>query len=275
MKKILLATTILGMTAGFASAEIAFTGSAAAGIASDAGDDYSAYSSMGLAVAATGETDSGLTFGASTSMTAGESYTFGDGDTFADEDGTFGNPTIFVSGSFGTVTFANDDMDFYDDSNGDDDADFTGGDVMYSGTFGAVSVGVISDVDTGAYSVQLGYSADAIALSADFDSYELWNVSASYTMGAVTATLGTNEGEVTSLDVDYSANGITIGAGTDTDSAWDISLGYAADGMSIDVSTDSGEAWALEAGYDLGGGLSLAAGVNYTQDAFVGAAMKF
>ena len=127
MKKILLATTILGMTAGFASAEIAFSGSATAGIASNGtansgesdpntsgqtDDTYSVYSSMKLSVAATAETDSGLTFGASTSVSVGETYAMADDDGFELQDGTFGDPTIFVSGSFGKETFDNDGLDF-------------------------------------------------------------------------------------------------------------------------------------------------------------------
>ena len=37
MKKILLATTILGMTAGFAAAEVKFSGSASMGVARQGG----------------------------------------------------------------------------------------------------------------------------------------------------------------------------------------------------------------------------------------------
>ena len=268
MKKILLATTILGMTAGFASAEIAFTGAATAGFAKNATASVSAYSSLKLSVAATGETDSGLTFGASTSVSAGETYDLADDDGFAGEDGKFGTPSIFIAGSFGKVTFANNDFDFYDDATGK-------ADVKYEGTFGAVSVGLISDVDNGGYSAKLGYSANGIALSADSDSTNRWNASAAYTMGAVTATLSSNEGNVTTLKVAYAANGISASVAADNANDWDLALGYAANGMSIGVSTDEESKWTATAGYDLGGGLSLAAGSNYTNDAFIGAKMAF
>lgn len=282
MKKILLATTILGMTAGFASAEIAFTGAAAAGFAKNgtlnggavnptpatASNVISAYSSLKLSVAATGETDSGLTFGASTSATGGETYDLADDDGFKTESGAFGVPSIFIAGSFGKVTFANNDFDFYDDATG-------GADVKYEGTFGAVSVGLISDVDNGGYSAKLGYSANGIALSADSDSTNRWNASAAYTMGAVTATLSSNEASVTALKVAYKANGISASVKADNNDDWDVTLGYAANGMSIDVSTDEVSHWTATAGYDLGGGLSLAAGANYTEDLFLGAKMAF
>lgn len=281
MKKILLATTILGMTAGFAAAEIKFTGSAAAGFGQD-GDmtvvnaqndgNVHVYSSAELAVEFVGETDSGLTFGATFSATAGRSYTFADDEGFAAEGGSFGMPTVYISGSFGKVSFAADDMDFFDDAN-------AGGDVQYSGSFGAVSVGLIVDVDAATNdpeaSIKLGYSANNIALSLDADTYDIWNVSAAYTMGAVTATLATNEADVASLKLAYAANGISAAIKADTNDDWELDLGYAANGISVAIGTDQADAWEVTGSYDLGGGLSAEAGMNYADDMYVGAKMSF
>ena len=140
MKNILLATTFLAASAGVASADISFSGSAHAGIASEAGCDFETYSSANLAVSMSGSSDNGLTFGADFDTTVGRSYTFGDADTFADEGGTFGMPTIWIDGSFGKIEISDDNFDFFDDAN-------AGGDVKYTGTFGAVTTGLIADVD--------------------------------------------------------------------------------------------------------------------------------
>jgi outer membrane protein OmpU len=271
MKKILLASTILAASAGFASAEITFGGSAAAGIASQAGGDLETYSSANLAVTFAGQTDSGLSFGASFDTTAGRSYTLGDGDDFADEGGTFGMPTIFVSGSFGKVSFSDDNFDFFDDTNG-------GGDVKYEGTFGGFGVGLIADVDVpSAASVMASYTIAGVALSANADTYNLWNVSAAYTMGSITATVGTDEASNSYVEVAYAANGISASAQYNTsDASVDVAAGYSANGISVNADTNSvSNAWTVTGSYDLGGGLTLEAGTNYTSDLMIGASMSF
>ena len=96
MKKILLATTILGMTAGFAAAEVKISGSASMGIANDGVDDaFHVYNSGELDFAATVVSDAGVEFGMSTSVSFGNTYSFGDGeDAFDSGDGIIGSPTL-------------------------------------------------------------------------------------------------------------------------------------------------------------------------------------
>ncbi len=270
MKKILLATTILGMTAGFAAADVTTSASAAAGIASDAGGDYQSYSSIKIVVKGSAETDGGLTFSATTDLTAGRKFNVGGdlGDGFENKSGAFGMPTISIGGSFGTVSFSDDNFDFYDDSHDE-------GDVKYEGTFGAITAGVISDVDTGDYSVKLGYSANNIALSLDTDSYDVYNVSAGYTFGSVTATLSTDESETMYAKVAYAANGISASVKVGDDDSYDVVLGYTANGLTVSAETDDTDYTKVEGSYDLGGGLSIVAGADSDDSAYVGAAMKF
>jgi len=99
MKKILLATTVLAMSAGFAAADVKVSGSASMGIANDGVandvDGYEVYSSVKIKFGASVVSDSGIEFGASTSVSGGHSYSFGDGaDAFDGEDGTLGGPTL-------------------------------------------------------------------------------------------------------------------------------------------------------------------------------------
>jgi outer membrane protein OmpU len=287
MKKILLATTMLVGTAGFASAEVSFSGSAAAGVAMNgtadggdadpnaymlADDTMHTYTNASLDVTFSGATDTGLEFGATFGLTTGRSYGLASDDGFAANDGIFGAPEVFVSGSFGRIAFAVDDYDFFDDANGS-------GDVSYSGTFGAFTVGIIADVDASEFSGSASGTFGGFTLSANADTYGETNASAGYTMGAFTAELNVGQSDVdgttSSVTGTYSAGAITASATYNDDSSWDVSTDYSANSISAGLSYDSDSNYTLTAGYDLGGGLSLEAGYNNTQDAFVGAAMSF
>ena len=278
MKKILLATTVLAFSAGFAAAEVKFSGTAAMGVASDAGGPFHSYSSANLAVEFVGESDSGLSFGATFSADMGHAYAFADDDGFSDGDGTFGAPEVWISGSFGKLAMNHNGYGFFHN----DDSDYDQGDVMYTGTFGAFSVGLIADVeayddfgDDADMSVNLAYAANNLAANLNLDDNGDYDVSLGYTMGAITATVANDHDNVSSLELAYDANGITGSVKFDTDSFWSASAGYSANSMTVNVSTDADSAWSIDGEYDLGGGLALVAGVNYTDDAFLGATMSF
>ncbi len=303
MKKILLATTLLSMSAGYAAADITWTGSATAGIAqngTDEGgeadpnaygkgdDEFLSYSSATLAVAFSGATDGGLTFGAALDLTAGVSYALADDDGFDTNGGAFGSPSVFIAGSFGKITFSTDNIDGFD---GDETEDGNY-DVQYDGTFGPVAVGVLADMDTGLMAVSAAFSTGALALSADYTQDDviddIYNVSATYTLGMIAITASTDDQSDASLGVAYAGtNGISAGATYNTntgsdEASFDIEAGYTANALSVSASVDNvsgangGDAtWTVEASYDLGGGLTIQAGTNYTSDVMVGASMAF
>ena len=287
MKKILLATTLLAGSAGFAAADshITWGGSAAAGIASNGtanggladpnafgktDDAFHVYSNVNLAVTFSGATDGGLTFGATFDTTAGTSYDLGDEDGFDSNGGSFGMPTVWVEGSFGKLAFSDDNYDFYDDTN-------AGGDMEYTGTFGAVSVGLIADVDTNEASAKIGFTSGALAINANSDTYGLSNIDVTYTMGSIAITAATDESQNSSIKVAYDANGMSASAKFNTsDDLVDLAAGYSANGLSVNADTNTvSNAWTVTASYDLGGGLSVEAGTNYTQDMMLGAKMAF
>lgn len=296
MKKILLATTILGLSAGYAAADISWSASAAAGVASAPGEgsegsmgEFVTYSSMKIGVKGSAETDGGLTFSSAMDTTRGTVYnTGGDlGDGFEYKSGSFGMPTISIGGAFGTVTFSDDNIDFFDDHHG-------GGDVKYVGTFGAITLGAVSDIDDGDYSVQLGYSADGLAVSMDtevdsttFPSYDTnnnpimvdeansYNASVAYTVGAITGKISTSESEVTVVKLSYAADAISASVELDDEDFYTVTAGYSANGLTIGVETDSGEYTKVTGSYDLGNGLSLQAGADSNEYSYLGAAMKF
>jgi outer membrane protein OmpU len=103
MKKVLLATTMLAGTAGFAAAEVAVSGYAEIGIIrSEAGFAGSTnaqfHQDIEVTFTLSGETDGGLSFGAKIDL---DETNVADGD----DSGT----TVFVSGAFGTLTMGDTD----------------------------------------------------------------------------------------------------------------------------------------------------------------------
>ena len=56
---------------------------------------------------------------------------------------------------------------------------------------------------------------------------------------------------------------------------WGISAAYAADGLTLSASTDEGSDWSVSGSMALGGGASVVAGTNYTEDAYVGVSFAF
>jgi hypothetical protein len=212
-------------------------------------------------------------------------------DGIVEEDATFGMPTIAISGAFGTVSFSDDNYDFYDDTT-------SGGDIKYEGTFGAINVGVISDIDDGDFSVKLGYTAEGLAVSADVSTYDneltYTNASVAYTMGAITGTLSTRydgyyDDQVSTVKLAYSADGISASISANDnensddyyeDDDFTLAAGYTANNLTIgaEYSYDAydDESYTKVTGsYDLGAGLTLEAGADSDENAYLGAAMKF
>ena len=106
MKKILLATTMLAGTAGFAAAEVALSGYAEMGIVGGANvGDTQFHQDIDVTFTMSGETDGGLSFGASVDLdeaAGGLAATTSGADGYA----------VFVSGAFGKLTMGDTDGAF-------------------------------------------------------------------------------------------------------------------------------------------------------------------
>jgi hypothetical protein len=80
------------------------------------------------------------------------------------------------------------------------------------------------------------------------------------------------------IGASYAMGAMSVGASWNSiedDNQWSINGAYAAGAMSLAVSTNEGEEWEITSAYDLGSNASVKAGVNYTEDAFVGVAFNF
>jgi len=288
MKKILLATTVLVGTAGFASAEVTLSGNGRMGITSTQSvnsDDQTitttAFDSRVRAdVGLSASTDGGLEFGGS----------FGIHDAGPASAGTAGS--VFISGAFGKLAMGSTDsaaqnavgqlagVGYTGVGSHNEISYLTGGDTemaLYSysasGFTGYVSVGqpapVVKDdyTDGDTFSVGAAYSADAFSVAvgyenrnadaADDDATQL-SVAASATMSGVTAKVlytKTDNGGEDAIDP----------------ASYGVSATYAMDAVSLtgflrvaDSATDAEDTEVysgIGASYSLGGGATLAAGV--------------
>jgi len=278
MKKIFLTTTALVMTAGAASAEVAVTGFAEMGLyvaeSKAAAGDVEFFTDIDATLTMTGETDSGLSFGAALDLdeAAGAATTDNSDD---------GGIAIFVSGGFG-VTLGDtdgaldwamtetgiggalaDDHTEHAGYNGNSHFDGTGdGQVLrYEYSFDAFSVAVSAEQgDNGIgvaddivglgfkYSVDLGGTDVALGLGYQDagTGNEMLGLSAAATLGnGLQAILNYSDGEIATVDTSH------IGLG----------LGYTMDALTVGfnwgeydrggVKTDG---YGLAVNYDLGGG---------------------
>jgi len=103
--------------------------------------------------------------------------------------------------------------------------------------------------------VTISASSKLEALEAELEADRSNTIGASYTMGAITVG-----GEWNSIE---------------DGNQWSINGAYSANGISVAASTNEGEEWEVTGSYALGSNASLDAGVNYTEDAFVGVSFSF
>ena len=252
MKKILLATTLLAATTGFAAAEVAVSGSARMGITYD-GLDFAYSSRVRVKFDLTGETDGGLSFGASVRN-----------DQLGNGGIANGDSTVFISGAFGKLTMgdvsgAADALVGqtsgvgYGPNDGAHEIGFLGAEktaVYYEYSTGALTFGLgAGQVGSDDFSVGAKYSADVFAVAIGYEDNGVDNqtsVSGSATFGAATVKVRASDGSAFA------------------ETAFSVSLDYAMDALVVTaVYTDFGasDIIGLGAAYDLGGGAAVKAGI--------------
>ncbi|HRK42486.1 MAG TPA: porin [Gemmobacter sp.] len=298
MKKILLATSILAATTGYAAAEVAVSGTGRMGIVYD-GNDVQFSSRARVIFDLSAESDNGLSFGASFRA---------DQAGGANGNTDMGAGTIWVSGGFGKLAMGDvvsageaalgdlsgvgyTGLGDYSDIpyiNGDDGNDFDGTGALYSYSAGAIGfhVGVTDGSDNNAatvdpdasYSIGASYGTDAYSVALAYlsgapgnDQAEEIILGGSGNIGAakVKAYYADFKNTVIEksfgLSVDYGMDATTLTAFVRRDD-----LGAAGDA----------DTFGLGVAYDLGGGAALKAGVvdsDYNADtvADLGITMSF
>lgn len=293
MKKILLATTILAASAGFASAEVALSGSAYMGLMNDfgAGDDTIFVSQARVEFTLSGETDGGLTFGASFRADNARN-----GFGLSANNGTAGS--VYIQGAFGKLSM------------GDVDGAAVSAvpQVSYVGLTSLGSFNELWHIGTGGGSVTNGsgtsgtsddpsllyeYSAGDLSVyvsatnpSGSLDAY---GVGVKYAMGNYSVGLAFEQGDLpTGPSVSQVTLGgsATFGAATihagfvqtdfggaaDTANDYALSIDYVVNAATVTAyytdreETGGRAAYGLGVAYDLGGGAKVMAGYVHLQE---------
>ncbi len=290
MKSALLATSALVLAAGAASAEVSLSGSARMGIVhfSSGGDSTTLFSSrVRVVFTLSGETDGGLSFGASVRHDQDDA---GD-DPFGIGAGYLnGENTVFISGAFGKLTMG--------DVSGAADAlvgQVSGvgygpnDDTQEINFLGTIKTAIYYEYSTGPVTFGVGIGQmDTVSLG----GYDSYNVGVKYSDGGYSAAIAWERWEAGSDSLDMISLGGSANFGDVTvkarvsdldisgaDTAYALSVDYVAGPTTFTAFyTDYGNTGiilnpygsidpdvkhiGLGVAYDLGGGATLAAGVT-------------
>ena len=301
MKKILLATTLLAASTGFAAAEVALSGDARMGILSDFDNpltltidenDLAFTSRARVKFDLTGETDGGLAFGAS----------FRADNAGGAASGTAGS--VFISGAFGKLSMGDVDGAAKAAVGHVSGVGLTGLDDMNESTFFGNGDGVTDPSALYEYSTgDLTIYASATNPAAGAALTDAYSIAAKYAFGDYTIALGyenlqnnVGPGEIDHIILGASAKfgAVTVKANYGqadggpfvNDSQWAVSVDYTADALTVtafytdDSELLGAEAYGLGAAYDLGGGAKVVGGYAMNQttglDAYdLGVSMSF
>jgi len=270
MKKVLLATSILAASAGFAAAEVAVSGSARMGLIYD-GDDTYFSSRVRIVFTASGETDGGLSFGAS--MRADQFGGNSNGAPFGNSELTNDDSTVYISGAFGKLTFGDVDSAAqalvgqvsavgFTDLGSYNEVGYYGSQetaMLYEYSTGALTFALgAGQLDTEEFSVAVKYSTDAFSVALGYEDEGFGFDDQTLSLGG-TATFGAATVKAVVLDSDHSS---------DTDFA--LSVDYVAGAATVTAfyashsdiyAGKNGEYVGIGASYDLGGGAAVKGGV--------------
>lgn len=283
MKKILLATSAVALMAGAASAEIALSGSARMGLVHDSrldggsGETYFS-SRVRIVFTASGETDTGLSFGAS--MRADQNGGNADGSENGDS-------TVYISGGFGKLTMG--------DVGGAADAlvgQVSGvgygpnDDLQEIGFVGTDKTAVYYEYSAGGFTFGLGagqtyWNFDTDGSFVDSETNDTMNIAVKYATDAYSVALGYETSDI--VDALHLGGSATFGAATvkgrvtdldvaGADTMWALSVDYAMGattltgfytdfGNVISLGADDTQHIGLGVAYDLGGGATVAGGI--------------
>ena len=276
MKKVLLTTTALVMTAGVAAAEVSFSGTAGIAFVDDNGASLAGRDGMFVEsyydfnVALSGAADNGVTMSAGFDMGGGSKIDYDDDDKLELQGVDVGDADVAVSYNGWTLTVDQEGIDnLFDDTQAAED-------LSIAGSIGGLSVAVTSDLEDSTNSYKLGYSLGDVKLTLtgtndDDAGGDASGISVSYPMGALTLAASvsdeSNDAEDdTEISVSYAMDALTVkytsitpGSAGSMGDEWDMKLSYAAGAMSASVNIDEADATTMIAEYDLGGATAFAA----------------
>ena len=291
MKKVLLTTTALVMTAGVAAAEVSFSGTTQVSVSNtlSAGNDLNTHIDFNVAVS--GASDNGVTMSAGFGYDAGRQVDTGDYELDGEEaaasngldadatgDDADNNPAWSTAAPSLTIgyngyTVTADGSGVADLYNGD----VNSGDLGFSGSMGGVSFAATTGISKGDdnQSYSLGYTMGDLTLSyvgtnnSDGRGKNASKMSVSYKMGDATITASNDDRDdtadaVQSIGVSYKMDAMTVSytaastgaSGSNINDDYDVSVSYTAGALTASIATDEDSVSKLSASYDLGGGVN-------------------
>jgi len=299
MKKVLLTTTALVMTAGVAAAEVSLSGTAGIALVDDNGRSQAAAALASTATAAqidaqqalaattrtgmfvesyydldvtvSAAAENGMTFALGFDMGSGNKIDYDDDDKLEAQGASVGDADVSMTYQGWTVTVDQAGIDnLFDDT---DDAQ----DMKVAGSVAGFDVAFTSDLEADTSSYSLGTTIADIALTftgTDNDDAggSAAGVSASYTVSDTLSLSGSMSNESddaeddASIGLTYTMDALTLGytsikPGTNGDlgDEWDLSISYAAGAMTASFAVDEADATTMIAEWDLGGATAFAA----------------
>jgi outer membrane protein OmpU len=285
MKKVLLTTTALVMTAGFAAAEVSMSGTTQAAVSKTTTGNNTLTTHIDFNVAVSGASDNGITMSAGFGYDAGRQVDAGDYELDAEEasaTGSDNNPAWRTAAPSLTIGYAGytitaDGSGVADYYNGDTNA----GELGIAGSIGDIAFGVTSSIGAAAGASQssysLSYTMGDITASvvgsddADDGGTDATKATITYKMGDTTFTVANDDkdgaasnvtsiGFSTKLDsvtVAYTAKSVEAVANSSVGDDWDASISYSAGALTASYGTDEDSVSKISASYDLGGGANL------------------
>jgi len=280
MKRILLTTTSLVLAAGFASADVSFSGAAGVALIDDNGASDATRADMfvesyyDLDIAASAVSDNGISVSVGLDMGAGSKIDYNDDDKLEAQGGAVGDADVKVGYNGWTLAVDQAGIDnLFDDTDGAQD-------MSLSGAVGGLTVALTTDLEGSTSSYKFGYTMAGVALTLtgtdnDDAGGDATGISASYAMGALTLSASmsdesNNAEDDTSVGVKYAMNdAITLSYSTIKPGAdgafgdeWDTSVKYSAGAMGVSFALDETDATTVIADYTLGGGASAFAAMH-------------
>jgi outer membrane protein OmpU len=266
MKKVLLTTTALVMTAGVAAAEVSLSGTGQVSLSSVNGADNVLNTHIDLNASVSATAENGMTFSTSVGYDNGTMSDYNDDFENDVEAGAgawdAGAPEVAIGFNGFTITAQQDGVDnLFDDAAAED--------LGIAGSMGGISFAVTSDMDDNDSSYSASYSmgdltASIVGTNAAAVGGSANKVSIAYTMGDLTVSAssqneaGTAEDDQT-LGFSYAMDAISVsytsinpGSG-DMGDEWDASISYTAGALSASYAMDEADETHLIAEYDLGG----------------------
>ena len=295
MKKVLLTTTALVMTAGVAAAEVSFSGTAQVAITDDNGlvsgangtgvqngaasgveSGYVVTTGYDFNINMSTAADNGLTMSTGFDMGAGALVDYDDDDRVEGQSATIGTPEVAIGYMGYTISAQQNGIDnLYDD-------DLVSQDVMIAGSLGGITFSATSDLEDDSSSVKLGYTMGDLtatytqtnkegnnATNGNDDAQE---IAVSYKMGDLTIKassddkgLSTTNDSENKVGFSYKMDTITVSytsidpeeTGKGMGDEWDAKIAYSAGGLSASYAVDEADATTMIATYDLGGGTTV------------------